>query len=139
MYRFSCLKIKIDDNSKNIVKQESFKPRHHIPAISLILFKSLKTPLVIYITLAGNVIMFVSAYVFFYFEKAVNAAVSTYWDALWWALCTVSTVGYGDVVPITGAGRFVGAFLIIVGVMFFLGFTAVMVSVMSSYKTSLLK
>ncbi|NOZ42888.1 MAG: ion transporter, partial [Alphaproteobacteria bacterium] len=36
--------------------------------------------------------------------------------ALWWALSTLTTVGYGDVVPITGAGRFFGAIVMIFGV-----------------------
>jgi voltage-gated potassium channel len=35
--------------------------------------------------------------------------------ALWWAVTTVTTVGYGDVVPTDAAGRFVGAGLMISG------------------------
>jgi len=37
-------------------------------------------------------------------------------DSLWWALSTLTTVGYGDVVPVTGAGRFFGAIVMIFGV-----------------------
>jgi len=37
-------------------------------------------------------------------------------DALWWSLVTVSTVGYGDITPATGAGRTVASILIIFGV-----------------------
>ena len=37
-------------------------------------------------------------------------------DALWWALTTVTTVGYGDRYPITGEGRAIGAILMIVGI-----------------------
>jgi Ion channel len=35
---------------------------------------------------------------------------------LWWAATTVTTVGYGDVVPVSPAGRFVGAVLMFVGI-----------------------
>ena len=37
-------------------------------------------------------------------------------DALWWAAQTVTTVGYGDVVPETAGGRLIGLFVMIFGV-----------------------
>ena len=37
--------------------------------------------------------------------------------ALWWAVITLTTVGYGDAYPITTAGRFIGAFVAVGGVM----------------------
>jgi voltage-gated potassium channel len=40
----------------------------------------------------------------------------TYGDGVWWAIVTVSTVGYGDFVPKTTTGRAVGVLLMIVGV-----------------------
>ncbi len=36
-------------------------------------------------------------------------------DAMWWAIATLTTVGYGDVVPITALGRIVAAFTMILG------------------------
>jgi voltage-gated potassium channel len=38
-------------------------------------------------------------------------------DAMWWAAATVSTVGYGDVVPITPLGRIIGVFTMIGGLL----------------------
>ena len=88
--------------------------------------------MLVYFAVAGNIFTFSSAYLFYIFEEGINPALYTYWDAVWWALCTISTVGYGDIVPFTFQGRLVGFFLIIVGVTFFLGFMAVLVSVMST-------
>jgi voltage-gated potassium channel len=42
----------------------------------------------------------------------------TFGTAVWWAIVTLGTVGYGDVVPHTGWGRVVGSVVIIVGVTF---------------------
>ncbi|MEW6446290.1 MAG: potassium channel family protein [Pseudomonadota bacterium] len=41
------------------------------------------------------------------------------WDGLWWAVVTISTVGYGDLVPVTAEGRLLGAVLIVFGVLTF--------------------
>ncbi|MBM4405760.1 MAG: potassium channel family protein [Chloroflexi bacterium] len=57
-------------------------------------------------------------------------------DALWWAITTVTTVGYGDRFPVTGAGRAMGSFLMIGGIALFGGLTANIASffVRHSYK-----
>jgi hypothetical protein len=44
--------------------------------------------------------------------------------AIWWALQTVTTVGYGDVVPTTTAGRVVGGLEMVIGVAFIAFVTA---------------
>lgn len=50
------------------------------------------------------------------FENVPNGNIRTAEDALWWAMCTVTTVGYGDFYPVTHEGRAVAAMLMTVGV-----------------------
>ncbi len=45
-----------------------------------------------------------------------SSSIKSFWDSLWWALATVTTVGYGDVVPETWVGRVIGAFTMLVGI-----------------------
>ena len=45
-----------------------------------------------------------------------NAQITTLLDAFWWVAATVTTVGYGDVVPVTEIGRMMGIGLMFVGI-----------------------
>jgi len=45
-------------------------------------------------------------------------------DGIWWAWVTVTTVGYGDIVPVSAAGRIFGALLILMGIGLFTMLTA---------------
>ena len=51
-------------------------------------------------------------------------------EACWWALQTVSTVGYGDTVPATGAGRVIASVLMLLGVAFVPAITSIVVAVL---------
>ena len=51
------------------------------------------------------------------FERAAaKANITTFPDALWWAVSTITTVGYGDHYPVTATGRAIGSVLMITGV-----------------------
>jgi voltage-gated potassium channel len=52
-----------------------------------------------------------------HFERdAVGSTIKTGDDVVWWAIVTVSTVGYGDEYPVTENGRILAAFLMVVGI-----------------------
>jgi len=50
------------------------------------------------------------------------------WMGMWWALQTVTTVGYGDVTPTSTAGRIVGALVMLEGIAFLAIVTAAITS-----------
>ena len=52
----------------------------------------------------------------------------TFGLALWWAVETFTTVGYGDIVPTTDLGRIIGGTLMVVGIMFLSFLTATVTS-----------
>jgi voltage-gated potassium channel len=54
-----------------------------------------------------------------------GANIKTGSDAVWWAIVTVATVGYGDRFPVTDEGRLIGTLMIVMGVSLF--------SVLTSY------
>jgi len=57
-------------------------------------------------------------------EGGEGASIHSFADALWWAVVTITTVGYGDMVPVTLVGRAVAFVLMLGGIAFFSGMTA---------------
>lgn len=62
------------------------------------------------------VLWITAAYSIWALEHGVNPNIRTFTDALYWAVVTVTTVGYGDIAPVTSEGRIVSGLLIIVGI-----------------------
>jgi voltage-gated potassium channel len=54
----------------------------------------------------------------------IDPGIHSYWDGLWLAFTTGTTVGYGDVVPTTGASRAFAALMVLIGVALMTLFTA---------------
>ncbi|WP_456956152.1 potassium channel family protein [Lysinibacillus sp. TE18511] len=46
----------------------------------------------------------------------VEPAIETYAEALWWGLITITTVGYGDIAPVTVLGRLMATVFLMVGI-----------------------
>ena len=50
------------------------------------------------------------------FEANQNNQFTSYWDSVWWVFVTITTVGYGDKVPVTPAGKILGVIIMFVGI-----------------------
>jgi len=80
---------------------EKFIQRSHLVFISAITFATI----------------FLGGFIVLLFESGnPEAAIKNLPDALWWSISTVTTVGYGDIVPVSIAGRIMGMFLMVVGI-----------------------
>jgi voltage-gated potassium channel len=62
------------------------------------------------------IVFFVSAGLFYSAEHRVNPAVDTFGDAFYYTVVTLSTVGFGDILPTTAAGRWVTISTILGGI-----------------------
>jgi voltage-gated potassium channel len=61
-------------------------------------------------------------------EAGENKGIQHFGDALWWAVTTVTTVGYGDITPITPEGRLIAVVLMLTGISVIGVFTATVAS-----------
>ncbi|HET8526179.1 MAG TPA: potassium channel family protein [Actinomycetota bacterium] len=66
---------------------------------------------------AAGIVTFTCALIVYNVESPADGF-KTFGDSLWWAIVTVTTVGYGDLVPQTTAGRVTAAFLMVSGLAF---------------------
>ncbi len=66
--------------------------------------------------LAAVIAIVIATLVVVFAEQDSDGAIDNWGTALWWALATVTTVGYGDVVPVTSIGRVAGTVLMLVGI-----------------------
>ena len=72
---------------------------------------------IIHLIIAAGLVILVGTIVEYNIESKVpNSEIKTYLDALWWCVATVTTVGYGDVVPVSNLGRIVAMFYMFFGI-----------------------
>ncbi|MCC5933304.1 MAG: ion transporter [Candidatus Cyclonatronum sp.] len=78
-------------------------------------FKKIKEELVIFFS-ATCFLIYLSAVGIYYFEHSAQPeAFSSIFHSLWWAVATLTTVGYGDAFPITTGGRIFTFFILMIG------------------------
>jgi voltage-gated potassium channel len=86
--------------------------------------KLVLNPVFLGLTLFGNLVIAVSAVSLYLVERQLNPTINSLLDTVWWSVSTVSTVGYGDVSPVTPIGRIIGIFTMIIGTALFWSYTA---------------
>jgi voltage-gated potassium channel len=77
-----------------------------------------------WVMLVGVAAVFASAAAVYEIERTKGGPIDDFGTALWWAMSTITTVGYGDATPVSPAGRGVAVLLMIIGITFFSWVTA---------------
>jgi voltage-gated potassium channel len=78
---------------------------------------SLRGRIAVYVCGATGILLFCSALAVLDAERPQPGAnITGFGDALWWAVTTITTVGYGDYYPVTATGRWVAAGLMLGGI-----------------------
>jgi voltage-gated potassium channel len=78
-------------------------------------------------------IIFIGAFAVLLLEGGSSSSqITNFSDAIWWTISTVTTVGYGDIVPYSVAGRIMGMVLMVVGI-------GIMASLISQVSASLVE
>ena len=94
-------------------------------------FKMIKEELTMF-SVVSLILIYISAVGIYYFENTVQPeAFSSIFSSLWWSVVTLTTVGYGDAVPITIGGRIFTFIILMIG----LGIIAIPSGMISSALT----
>ena len=82
-----------------------------------------------YLLFAAAIIIVSGTFAIYYIESEQEGTqINTMLDALWWTVATITTVGYGDIVPVSDAGRIIA----IVYMFFGIGVIAIFLSVLGT-------
>ncbi len=96
--------------SLKLVRYNKALTRFHKAAILV------KEELVLFLLVAAIFVFLAAAGIYFFENEAQPELFSSVFHSMWWAIVTLTTVGYGDVYPITLGGRIFTFFILIVGV-----------------------
>tara|TARA_Y100001934_G_scaffold109786_1_gene134481 strand:+ start:442 stop:1089 length:648 start_codon:yes stop_codon:yes gene_type:complete len=78
-------------------------------------FKSIKRELIVSLSGAGIILYLASIGIYHFEKEAQPETFGTVFDCMWWATATLTTVGYGDVYPVTAGGKIFTFFILLIG------------------------
>jgi voltage-gated potassium channel len=84
--------------------------RFHIAA------KIVKEEIILFFIVTGILIFLSASGIYFFEHEAQPKVFASVFHSLWWAIVTLTTVGYGDVYPITAGGKIFTFFVLLIGV-----------------------
>ena len=93
--------------------------------------KSAKEEILLFIFITLILIYFAAVGIYYFENEAQPEHFTSIFDSLWWAIITLTTVGYGDVYPITVGGKVFTFFILMIG----LGIVAIPTGIISSALT----
>lgn len=79
-------------------------------------FKEVKNDLIVFFSGTFLLIYVASVGIYFFENTAQPENFKSIFDAMWWALITITTVGYGDIVPITTGGKIFTGLITLIGI-----------------------
>ena len=97
-------------------------------------FDNVKKELTLFSAATLLLIYFSSVGIYFFENEAQPDAFSSVFSAMWWSVATLTTVGYGDIYPITTGGKIFSTFIVFIG----LGLVAVPTGLIASSLTQAL-
>ena len=98
-------------------------------------FLKVKEELVLFLMATAFLLFFSSVGIYYFENSAQPEQFKSVFHCLWWAVATLTTVGYGDVYPITVGGRIFTSVIVIIG----LGVVAVPAGLLASALTGIAK
>lgn len=82
-------------------------------------FRNKKEELIISLSIILVLLIFTSSFMYYIENSAQPEVFSSIPATMWWGIATLTTVGYGDMYPITPIGKFTGGIIAILGIMLF--------------------
>jgi len=95
-----------------------FRVSRYLKAFDLMqhVFRRKREELLISLVFVAFILVVTSCVMYFVEHEAQPKAFSSIPATMWWGMATLTTVGYGDIYPVTPLGKFLGSLIAILGV-----------------------